>query len=84
MIVEKDFSARFNCRRREYKYFFPKGNLNMELLKEGAKLFVGYHDFRNFCKIDVLTTSNFKRKVLSIGIERMNFNIPLFKGTVTK
>lgn len=36
MVVEKDFSARFNCRRREYKYFFPRGNLNIEKIKEAA------------------------------------------------
>lgn len=27
--VSHDFSARFHCNSRTYKYFFPKGNLNI-------------------------------------------------------
>ncbi len=29
--VEEGFSARFNCTQRVYKYFFPKGNLDIEV-----------------------------------------------------
>lgn len=27
--VRSDFSARFDCNQRTYKYFFPRGNLNL-------------------------------------------------------
>lgn len=30
--VERQFSARFDCNCREYKYFFPKGYLNIEVI----------------------------------------------------
>jgi len=30
-LVRPDFSARFDCCERKYKYFFPKGNLNIEV-----------------------------------------------------
>jgi tRNA pseudouridine(38-40) synthase len=29
--VRPDFSARFDCIEREYKYFFPKGDLDLEV-----------------------------------------------------
>lgn len=29
--VEEEFSARFNCTKRTYKYFFPKDNLSVEV-----------------------------------------------------
>ena len=48
-----DFSARFDCTSRMYKYYFPRGDLNlMRMNTAGAKL-IGEHDYRNFCKMDV-------------------------------
>lgn len=63
-----DFSARFNCKERRYRYFFTnpayiplpggsasdggEGWLNLEAVQEAAKKYEGLHDFRNFCKID--------------------------------
>jgi len=47
------FSARFDCNGRSYKYFFPRGNLDLKRMEEGGKLLIGQHDFRNFCKMDV-------------------------------
>ncbi|KAB0799640.1 hypothetical protein PPYR_07520 [Photinus pyralis] len=51
--VSDNFSARFNCTLRKYKYFFPKGFLNIQKMVEGTQFLVGSHDFRNFCKMDV-------------------------------
>lgn len=48
----KDFSARFDCRSRHYKYFFCRRNLDIEKMQEACKLLEGDHDFRNFCKLD--------------------------------
>ena len=55
--VSDDFSARFNCRRRHYKYFFnslplPSPPLDLDRLQDAASRLVGEHDFRNFCKLD--------------------------------
>lgn len=87
-----DFSARFSCRERQYRYFFtqpafsplpdfldttnsssgakPKdGWLNIEAMREAAKLFEGLHDFRNFCKIDPSKQiTNFHRRIFEADI----------------
>lgn len=51
--IQSDYSARFDCKYRTYKYFFPRGNLNVEVMKKAASLLIGNHDFRNICKMDV-------------------------------
>ncbi|KAF7345089.1 tRNA pseudouridine synthase [Mycena venus] len=50
--VAPEFSARFNCKSRHYKYFFSPDNLDISRMREAAALLVGLHDFRNFCKLD--------------------------------
>ena len=50
--VPSDFSARFNCCSRMYKYIFPKGTLEIEKMNEAANYLLGEHDFSNFCKFD--------------------------------
>lgn len=68
--VPDNFSARFNCKFRTYKYFFPKGNLNIKNMEEAAYYLIGTHDFRNFCKMDVANgVSNFVRNIINICIE---------------
>lgn len=51
--VEADFSARFNCKQRSYKYFFPRGDLDVGLMNAASQKLIGTHDFRNLCKMDV-------------------------------
>lgn len=51
--VNLDFSARFHCTSRSYKYMFPQADLNIDLMRQAAQYLVGCHDFRNFCKMDV-------------------------------
>ena len=56
--VSDDFDARFSCTLRHYKYAFhlrptpASSELDLDKMAEGAKLLVGEHDFRNFCKLD--------------------------------
>ncbi|KAK9765180.1 pseudouridine synthase deg1 [Basidiobolus ranarum] len=70
--VEDTFNARFDCRWRKYKYYFPRGTLNIEKMLEGAKLFLGTHDFRNFCKIDAAKQIyNYERTILDVDIRKM-------------
>jgi tRNA pseudouridine38/39 synthase len=88
-----DFSARFSCRERRYKYFFTNpclppvprnldsttklnprgvkdGYLDIEAMKEAAKLFEGSHDFRNFCKVDPgKQITNFERVMFHASIQ---------------
>ncbi|KAL2126728.1 hypothetical protein VTI74DRAFT_335 [Chaetomium olivicolor] len=83
-----DFSARFSCWERQYRYFFTQpafaplpvsldptgargkeGWLDIDAMREAAKLFEGVHDFRNFCKVDgAKQISNFKRRVFEADV----------------
>ncbi|KAI9846668.1 MAG: hypothetical protein M1837_003723 [Sclerophora amabilis] len=92
-----DFSARFSCRERRYKYFFtqpafapvpgiagllPKqgqgerkriGWLDIDAMREGARHFIGLHDFRNFCKVDPSKQiTNFQRRIFHADIEEID------------
>ncbi|NXT54923.1 PUS3 synthase, partial [Pluvianellus socialis] len=67
--VEPDFSARFSCLRRTYRYFFPCARLDVALMHAAAQRYVGTHDFRNLCKMDVANgVVNFQRTILSAGV----------------
>ncbi|KAG0204178.1 tRNA pseudouridine synthase 3 [Mortierella sp. GBA30] len=68
--VSEDFNARFHCSWRQYKYFFPKGIIDIERMRTGAAKFLGTHDFRNFCKYDASKTiENYDRTIHEISIE---------------
>lgn len=38
---------------RTYRYFFPRGNMNIDAMQAACKNLEGVHDFRNLCKMDV-------------------------------
>lgn len=64
------FDARFSCKQRHYKYLFtkdyPGGSLDIDRMNEAAALYLGEHDFRNFCKIDASKQiTNYHRRILS-------------------
>ncbi|XP_011499598.1 PREDICTED: tRNA pseudouridine(38/39) synthase [Ceratosolen solmsi marchali] len=62
-------SARFNCNWRGYKYFFPRGNLNIDLMNEAIQYAIGKHDFRNLCKMDVGNgVVNFSRDIIEAQV----------------
>lgn len=73
--VSNDFSARFSCKYRHYKYFFstntaPGSVLDIERMRNAASRLVGEHDFRNMCKVDPSKQiTMFKRKVLNAEID---------------
>lgn len=52
-LSNPNYSARFDCRERTYRYFFPRSNLNIAQMQRAAHYLVGSHDFRNLCKMDV-------------------------------
>ncbi|CAA7018671.1 unnamed protein product [Microthlaspi erraticum] len=61
--VPIDFHARFSCSAREYKYFFWRQNLDLSAMDTAGKKFLGEHDFRNFCKMDVANVHVYTRRV---------------------
>lgn len=50
--IDDGFDARFSCVYRHYKYPFHIDGLDLSRMREAAALFIGDHDFRNFCKLD--------------------------------
>ncbi|NXP41783.1 PUS3 synthase, partial [Leiothrix lutea] len=67
--VEPEFSARFSCLSRTYRYFFPCAQLDVALMDSAAQRYVGTHDFRNLCKMDVANgVLNFQRTILSARV----------------
>ncbi|MGH0124231.1 UNVERIFIED_CONTAM: hypothetical protein FKN15_024660 [Acipenser sinensis] len=67
--VHTGFSARFDCQSRTYRYYFPRGALDVPLMKTAAKRYEGTHDFRNLCKMDVGNgVLQFQRTILSADI----------------
>ncbi|XP_013199182.1 tRNA pseudouridine(38/39) synthase [Amyelois transitella] len=64
-----EFSARFDCEKRHYKYYFPRSNLNLQSMRQAANYLVGSHDFRHLCKMDVGNgVTEFRRNVLGADI----------------
>ncbi|XP_047465844.1 tRNA pseudouridine(38/39) synthase [Mugil cephalus] len=64
------FSARFDCQSRTYRYYFPRGSLDVTLMADAAKRYEGTHDFRNLCKMDVGNgVLQFERTILSASVE---------------
>ncbi|KAG1744402.1 pseudouridine synthase [Suillus lakei] len=63
--ISPDFSARFNCKHRHYKYFFTSHGLDISLMQSAANRLIGEHDFRNLCKLDPgKQITNFHRSFL--------------------
>ena len=49
--VDEDFNPR-HASSREYRYVLPSKDLDVDLARECAGLFVGEHDFARFCRPD--------------------------------
>ncbi|TFK47201.1 pseudouridine synthase [Heliocybe sulcata] len=80
--VSSDFSARFACRYRHYKYFFTSHGLDVERMRDGARRLLGEHDFRNLCKLDpAKQITSFKRKILEAEISEVD-SAPSDRGGV--
>lgn len=62
------FNARFSCLYRAYQYYFPLNGEDLSRMRDAAELFIGEHDFRNFCKMDTEHVTHFRRRVLSVGV----------------
>lgn len=70
-LLSKVYSARFDCCKRTYRYFFPNGDLNLEAMQRGCELLTKPEgaDFRNLCKMDVHNgVTNYIRNIYSATI----------------
>ncbi|KAJ8594128.1 tRNA pseudouridine synthase [Rhizopogon salebrosus TDB-379] len=71
--ISPDFSARFNCKHRHYKYFFTSHGLDLSLMQSAATHLIGEHDFRNLCKLDPgKQITNFRRSVMHAQISAVS------------
>ena len=74
-VVDDSFDPRFSCLYREYKYYFLKKNMKIEKMQIAANLLCGYHNFRNFCKVDKSDENweekNYERRIFEIRIEKV-------------
>ncbi|KPA83174.1 putative pseudouridine synthase A-like protein [Leptomonas pyrrhocoris] len=66
--VDDAFDARFSCVSRTYRYYFCHRGLNVAAMQQAAAHLIGTHNFRNFCKMDVVNVSNFTRTVLTAEV----------------
>ena len=66
--VTPQFSARFSCSDRTYRYHFVRRDMDLEAMDNALRRMVGRHDFRNLCKMNVLEVSNFVRVIKAARI----------------
>ena len=69
--VPDDFNSRFSCVSRTYHYYFDPSSYDIQRMQEAAQLFIGEHDFTNFCKKDPQVPHHIRR-VNSFDIEQVN------------
>jgi tRNA pseudouridine38-40 synthase len=93
-LVDENFHARFSAKEKVYEYLINMGEynpieakyvyqLNKELdldrVKEASKLFIGEHDFYNFCGYQENKVKNYVRTIKEIKIiknkERLTIRI---------
>ena len=65
-------ACRFSTAHREYTYFIVQhGQLDIAAMQQSATYFVGEHDFRNFCKLDLEHVKSFRRRILDFQVKEM-------------
>ena len=65
-----EFSARFDCEARRYKYYFPRALLDIDNMRAAGQRLLGSHDFRNLCKMDVNNgVVTFIRRIDAVTVE---------------
>ncbi|KAJ3608332.1 hypothetical protein NHX12_025381 [Muraenolepis orangiensis] len=73
--ADHGFSARFDCQSRTYRYYFPRGALDVPLMAAAAQRYVGTHDYRNLCKMDVGNgVLKFQRTIVAASIRPVRQN----------
>lgn len=73
--VAQTFDARFSCKWRKYKYFFPVRGLDIPKMKIAARNFIGTSDCRFICKLDpskIHTKNFFIRDIYDVSVVDIN------------
>jgi tRNA pseudouridine38/39 synthase len=63
-----DFKARFNAESRTYRYYFLRRALDLDAMRRAGALLQGVHDYRNFCKMDVVNVHNYMREIRKVDV----------------
>ena len=81
----EDFHPRFNVKSKTYLYKINTGEYNpfekkyvyqlnkkldIQKIIDASKLFIGKHDFRNFCSNEAIEDYSFEREIYDIKIEK--------------
>lgn len=82
--VKEDFHARFSAKKKTYRYVVVIGqksaienelvgnypyNVDIKLMQQAGKLFVGKHNFKGFCSANTQVT-NFEREIYDLTISQ--------------
>lgn len=67
----------YNPLSRDYIYQLNK-TLDIQKMKEASKLFIGEHDFRNFCSNDEIEGFSFVRNISSIEFIKLDDTLEIF------
>lgn len=94
--VDMSFHSRYSSKSKEYHYLVNLGEYNVlekdyvlqlnktvdvEKMREASKLFLGEHDFRNFCASEEEKVKDYIRIIESIEITKENNKVLfIFKG----
>lgn len=49
--VNNEFNPRY-ASMRGYRYFLPAGKCDLDKMRQAAQLFIGKHDYTNYCKLE--------------------------------
>uniref|UniRef100_A0A2A4K4U0 Pseudouridine synthase I TruA alpha/beta domain-containing protein n=1 Tax=Heliothis virescens TaxID=7102 RepID=A0A2A4K4U0_HELVI len=70
-----EYSARFDCKKRQYKYYFPRSRLDIQAMRSGCTRLLGSNDYRNLCKMDVGNgVVEFRREIISADVLPISSN----------
>lgn len=91
--VNDDFHARYSSHKKVYVYkiknndnvdvfdsryyCYIKEKINVELLKEASKLFVGIHDFKNFTTNKIEEVESFEKTIYDVKVKESKSKIEI-------
>jgi tRNA pseudouridine38/39 synthase len=79
--VSNDFNARFSCKWRQYHYFFPTRNLNLDEMSDATSFLIGEHDFYNLSVNDASKPPGYitVRNIFEAEIVRIDDNFAFLR-----
>ncbi|CAG7718366.1 unnamed protein product [Allacma fusca] len=68
--VSPEFSARFDCKERMYRYLIPAGDADLNAMRRAGAYLIGEHNFQNFCKVDTSGEKTTIRRIISFKMSK--------------